>query len=281
MCLPSFRRLSQTALADPLPAEYDEDDAHDDGYHAEDYAEYDEDYENDLSDIQENPVGVIPLWDIPTRVFHWSLVVLIPCAWLTAEYQYYAIHEWIGITVLALVLFRVAWGFIGSWHSRFVDFLVGWRRILAYVRNRAPVKVGHNPLGGWSVVVILSVLFVQAVSGLFNSDDIMYSGPLYYAVSSYVRDVMGSAHDLFFNILLGLIALHVSAVLWHQFKWKEQLIQAMLRGYAEGREGRRRPRSSLLALVIVLVAFGLIACGLLFAPEPPPVMPSGEYDLSF
>ncbi|NND68326.1 MAG: hydrogenase [Halioglobus sp.] len=261
--------------------DYDDEDAAYEEGEGDFWEEYDEEYENDLSDLQPEGTAVVPLWDIPTRVFHWSLVVLVPAAWWTAENQYYDIHQWIGITVLSLVLFRVIWGFIGSWHSRFVDFIVGWRRVRAYVNNKAPVKVGHNPLGGWSVLLFLFVLFVQSVSGLFNSDDIMYSGPLYYAVSSYVRDVMGSVHDLFFNILLGLIALHVSAVLWHQFHWKEKLIQAMVRGHAEGREGRAAPISSLLALAIVLVVLGRIAIGLLFAPAAPPALPGGEYDISF
>lgn len=243
--------------------------------------EYDEELENDQRNIPAGGGGVVPLWDVPTRVFHWSLVLLVPAAWWTAENQFYDIHQWIGITVLALVLFRVTWGFVGSWHSRFVDFLVGWRRLLAYVRNRAPVGVGHNPLGGWSVVIMLSVLLVQSVSGLFNSDDIMYTGPLFYAVSSDVRDVMGSVHDLFFNILLVLIALHVSAVLWHQFKRREKLIQAMLRGYSEGREGRVPPISSLLALAILLALLGLVVLALAFAPEAAPVVSGGEYDVSF
>ncbi len=259
---------------------YDDWDEYDDDDH-DDWDEYDEEYENDESDIVVKTPLTMPLWDIPTRLFHWSLVLLIPSAWFTAEYQYYEIHEYIGIAVLTLVLFRVAWGFVGSWHSRFVDFLVGWRRVRAYLRNQAPVKVGHNPLGGWSVVVILSVLLVQALSGLFNSDDIMYSGPLYYAVSSYVRGVMGSAHDLFFNILLGLIALHISAVLWHQFHWKEKLIQAMVFGHAEGRKGKKPPVPILRAVVIVLVGLGLVFLALWFAPDPPIFIDSKDMDLSF
>lgn len=255
-----------------------EDGEYDDEY--DDYEEYDEEYENDESDIVE-VVTHTPVWDIPTRVFHWLLVLLIPSAWFTAEFQYYDAHEWIGITVLALVLFRVVWGFVGSRHSRFIDFLVGYKRTMAYVRNRAPVGPGHNPLGGWSVVLFLTVLSVQAGSGLFNSDDIMYDGPLYHAVSGPVRDFLGSVHDLLFNLLLCLIALHVSAVLWHQFHWKEKLIQAMLRGHAEGREGRAKPKSSLVALAILLVMLGLILFGLTFAPAPPPLVEDWDYDLSF
>ncbi len=225
--------------------------------------------------------GATPLWDIPTRLFHWSLVVLIPAAWCTAEFQYYDAHEWIGISVLALVLFRVIWGFVGSRHSRWADFLVGWRRVLAYVREAAPAPTGHNPLGGWSVVAMLAVLLAQSASGLFNSDDIMYTGPLYYAVPSGLRDVMGSVHDAGFNLLLGLVALHIGAVLWHQLRRGEQLIQAMVRGRAQGREGRAAPRSSLLALGIALALAGLILLGLTFAPGAPPVATGAEYDLSF
>lgn len=223
----------------------------------------------------------MPLWDLPTRAFHWSLVALVPAAWWTAENQYYEAHEWIGMTVLALIVFRVAWGLVGSRHSRFADFLVGPRRVLAYLRERTYSSAGHNPLGGWFVVVILSVLLLQSGSGLFNSDDIMYSGPLYYAVSAAVRDAMGSVHDAAFNVLLGLLVLHIGAVLWHQCRGKERLIQAMLRGRAQGRAGRARPVSSLLALALFLLALGLVVAGVAFAPGPPPAIPGGEYDLSF
>ena len=91
----------------------------------------------------------------------------------------------------------IVWGLVGSTHSRFSDFLVGPRKIIAYLRGENSGSVGHNPLGGWSVVALLSLLLLQAVSGLFNSDDVFFSGPLYYAASGEFRDTMGVVHEFF------------------------------------------------------------------------------------
>ncbi|SRR6056297_154169 len=211
-----------------------------------------------------------PLWDLPTRVFHWAIVCLLPLAWLSAETDNYEWHSWIGYSILVLVAFRLCWGFIGSRHSRFADFLVGPARVLAYVRGKGAASAGHNPLGGWSVVVLLLLLGLQGVSGLFNSEDIIFEGPLYYAASSELRDTMGEVHEIVFNVLLGFIALHIAAVLYHQLRLKEKLVQAMLRGRAAGREGRASPAPLWLAVVLLAVLAGLLWWGLSLAPQPDP-----------
>ena len=119
------------------------------------------------------------LWDIPTRIGHWVLVACLPLSWWSAESQNYSLHQWLGYIVIIIVSSRVIWGFIGSRHSRFADFLVGPGSVLAYLRGQGGASAGHNPLGGWSVMAMLGLLLLQGVSGLFNSDDILYSGPLY------------------------------------------------------------------------------------------------------
>ena len=100
---------------------------------------------------------------------------------------------------------RIIWGFIGSRHSRFTDFVAGPARVAAYLQGRGSSSAGHNPLGGWSVLLLLSLLLVQAISGLFNSDGVLFSCPLYYGASSGFRNAMGVVHDLVFNGLLALI----------------------------------------------------------------------------
>lgn len=213
-----------------------------------------------------------PLWDIPTRLFHWLIVICLPLAWWSAETENYRLHQWLGYSVIVLVLSRICWGFFGSPHSRFKDFVVGPGRVLAYLRGEGAASAGHNPLGGWSVLALLSLLLLQAVSGLFNSDDVFYSGPLHYGASVAFRDAMGRVHDLAFNILLVLVALHILAVVYHQHWRKEPLVRAMLRGRATGREGRAAPASPWWALfIVVLVALGLWAV-LELAPQPPPMM---------
>jgi cytochrome b len=212
-----------------------------------------------------------PLWDIPTRVFHWAIVGLVPLAWWSAEQERYDLHQWIGFSVLVLVTGRIVWGFIGSRHARFTDFLVGPTALWAYLGRRGTGSAGHNPLGGWSVLLLLSLLLLQAVSGLFNSDDVLYSGPLYYAASTGFSDAMGVVHEVSFNVLLALIGLHVLAVLYHQLYLREKMLQAMLRGSAAGREGRAAPAPWWWALVLVTLLALALWWGLQQAPQPEPL----------
>ena len=213
----------------------------------------------------------LPLWDWPVRVFHWSIVCLVPLAWWTGDSQNYDAHQWIGYTVIVLVVTRILWGIFGSAHARFSDFLVGPGGVLAYLRGEGAASPGHNPLGGWSVVALLLILLLQAVSGLFNSDDILFSGPLYYAADTELRDAMGVVHELGFNLLLGLVGLHLAAVCYHQFLRREPLVQAMVKGATPGRVGRSPAVPwwwALLTLVVVALA---LWWGLEQAPQPTPM----------
>ena len=217
------------------------------------------------------PSRTTPLWDIPTRLFHWLIVCCVPLAWWSAEEENYTLHQWLGYTIIVLVISRVVWGLIGSRHSRFSDFLVGPVKILAYLRGQGSDSAGHNPLGGWSVVALLLLLFTQAFSGLFNSDDVLFSGPLYYAASTEFRDAMGELHDIAFDALVVLIGLHILAVLYHQLRLKERLLQAMLKGSAVGREGRAAPAAWWMAVVVAGVVAVALWWGLQQAPQPPPL----------
>ena len=209
------------------------------------------------------------LWDWPTRLFHWGVVVCLPLAWWTAEEGQMNRHKWLGYTVLVLVLFRIIWGFVGSRHSRFGDFLRSPPAVLAWLRGRHVHAPGHNPLGGWSVMVLLTLLLAQAVSGLFNTDDIFFRGPFHYAASTGLQGFMGSMHEWAFDLLLVMIALHVAAVAWHQWGRREPLIQAMLRGRSGERHGETAPVPGWRALLVVAVVVGLFALALELAPQPP------------
>ncbi len=185
--------------------------------------------------------------------------------------EYYDIHEWSGCAVIVLVVSRIIWGFIGSRHSRFADFLVGPGRIKDYLQGRPAASAGHNPLGGWSVLLLLTVLLLQAGSGLFNSDDVLFSGPLYYWASGGFRDAMGVVHEAAFNALLALVAMHILAVLYHQLRLKEKLLQAMVYGSAQGREGKEAPVPWWWAAVIVVLVALALWWGLAQAPRPEPL----------
>ena len=134
------------------------------------------------------------VWDLPTRLFHWLLAVLVVMSFVTAGIGGNAMryHEWCGEAILALLMFRVAWGFIGSSPSRFRTFLAGpatvFRYVLTLFRREADHHLSHNPLGGWSVMAMLLVLLIQAGTGLFANDDIATEGPLYKWVSKAASD---------------------------------------------------------------------------------------------
>lgn len=209
----------------------------------------------------------VKVWDVPTRLFHWALVGLIVASWATAEFgsigKFW--HFMSGYALLALILFRLAWGVIGSRHARFADFLYAPGRIARYaasVFKRAPsYYAGHNPLGGVSVLALLLLIGVQATSGLFTSDDFFAEGPLADTVSSAWRDTLSGWHHLLFDALVALIAVHVAAIAFYRL-WKgEDLLGAMVNGrknlpHNDGGPVRERP---VLALGLLALTGAMIA----------------------
>jgi cytochrome b len=181
-------------------------------------------------------IVVVQVWDWPVRLFHWSIVVLVAAAVITAKLGGNAMvwHMRAGFAILALVLFRILWGFAGSRHARFASFLRGPRPILDYLRSTAkgrhPVSIGHNPLGGWSVVALLAVLLIQATTGLFANDDIATDGPLVKFITKDLSDTFTRYHHRNVWALGGLIGLHVAAVAFHLLVVKENLVRPMLHG---------------------------------------------------
>lgn len=182
------------------------------------------------------PVQTIPVWDLPVRLFHWTLVILLAISWLTAEEGGDAMsyHMWSGYTILTLVLFRLAWGLWGSYHARFKNFLRGPRTTFAYAltffKGRTPAYAGHNPLGGWMIIVLLLLLLVQAVTGLFANDDIAVEGPLYAWVSKDTSDFLTRVHHLNIDIVWILIGMHVAAAFYYLIVKRENLIVPLFTG---------------------------------------------------
>ena len=157
------------------------------------------------------------VWDLPVRVFHWSLVLAVAGAWCTNQLgvAYFAYHVWCGYAVLVLVAFRLLWGFVGTRHARFAQFLRGPRATLRYaaqlVQGSAPHVAGHNPLGAWMIMGLLAALLAQALLGLFGNDEIFNFGPLYGYVSNARSVALTSLHRRLFYGILAAIVLHVAA----------------------------------------------------------------------
>jgi cytochrome b len=182
------------------------------------------------------PKVALKVWDWPVRLFHWSLAALALAALITAKLRGDAMvwHMRCGFAILALVLFRILWGFAGSYHARFGSFVRRPAHVVDYAKAVAgrdhPPSVGHNPVGGWSVVALLLVLLVQACTGLFANDDITTDGPLVKLVTKELSDTLTKLHHRNFWLLSGLIALHLGAVFYHLVVLKDNLIRPMLTG---------------------------------------------------
>jgi cytochrome b len=207
------------------------------------------------------------VWDLPTRLFHWLLVALVAVSFATGKIGGNAMlyHEWCGEAILALLMFRVVWGFSGSSLSRFRTFLVGPAAVLRYAltlfRREADHHLSHNPLGGWSVMAMLLVLLIQAGTGLFANDDIATEGPLYKWVSKAASDRLTAIHHLNHDVIIVLVAVHVAAVLFHLIYKKENLILPMITGIKQ-RQGNFTGGDSQqpfwLAAIVAAVAAGAV-----------------------
>ena len=181
-----------------------------------------------------DPDTKAPLWDLPVRLFHWSTVVLIGLSWWSAEESLDQVHFCSGYALVFLLLFRILWGFAGSSTARFVNFVKGPSSVAAYLRHGDHKQAGHTPLGALSVIAMLLALLVQITTGLIQiDDDDLVEGPLSSLVSYDTALLAHNVHEFNFNILLGLIALHLLAIGYYQFLRGRALVGPMLTGRAE------------------------------------------------
>jgi cytochrome b len=182
--------------------------------------------------ITENARVRVRVWDGPTRIAHWLMVLLFGLSWWTGDTGRLEWHRWSGYGLLGVLLFRIWWGFFGSSTARFAQFVRGPRAIFAYVRGRWALAPGHNPLGALSVLTLLVLLLAQIVLGLFAVDlDGIESGPLAIHVSFETGRVCARWHHRIFTALEVFAALHVLAVAWYVLVKKENLLGAMIGGH--------------------------------------------------
>jgi cytochrome b len=214
------------------------------------------------------------VWDLPVRLAHWLIVLAVAGSWAThyAGVEWFAWHRRLGYAVLVLVAFRIVWGFVGTRHARFGQFLRGPRAILDYLRGRTTQPpVGHNPLGALGVAALLGVLLVQASTGLVANDEIMNAGPFYGWIDPALSNRLTTLHRQSSDVLLVLIGLHVLAVLWHVLGLRQPLLAAMITGRKPAAEvpaeqaiaGSR----TALAITIVAVLAAALALAVRRAPE--------------
>ncbi|MCJ7555909.1 MAG: cytochrome b/b6 domain-containing protein [Gammaproteobacteria bacterium] len=220
------------------------------------------------------------VWDLPTRIFHWSFATCFFGAWITHEMEAsgFWLHTIFGYSALALVLWRVGWGFIGTRHALFRNFISGPRATLAYLRadSSQPLaaQAGHNPAGGWSIIVMLALTGLQACSGLLNGGELLMEGPWFHTLPGWAKDIFHEFHELNFNLLLGLVGLHLAAILFYAVKRKRNLVPAMVTGYSEvGGNTQGIGSQKLLPAMLLLVLAALIVWAIVGLAPPPSTDP--------
>ena len=215
----------------------------------------------------------ILIWDLPTRLFNWLLVLAIVALVVTGKAggSWMEWHGRLGLLVLGLLVFRLLWGVMGSTYARFAGFFPTPAKVAAYLRGQwhAP---GHNPLGACSVLALLAVPLFQALTGLVANDDIAFVGPLYDLVGRDLSNLATRWHLLAVNVLLALVALHVAAILFYAHIKKDNLVKPMVLGWKDSAHGESARGGGWIAFVVALALAVLAVYGASGAwlPEPPP-----------
>lgn len=221
----------------------------------------------------------ILVWDLPTRLFHWLLAILVAAAFYTGLLggNLMAWHGRIGLAILGLLAFRLAWGVLGSTYARFTQFVKGPGAVIDYLRGHWS-GVGHSPLAALSVLTLLALLLFQSISGLFTNDDIAFQGPLYDLVSRATSNGLTGLHRQNIWLIGGLIGLHVAAVLFYTLIRKDDLIRPMIHGHRDAPHPQAHSATGggwLAFAIAVAIAIGVVwvGGGGLLAPPPPPPPP--------
>ncbi len=219
----------------------------------------------------------VRVWDLPVRLFHWALALLVTVSVITQKIGGNAM-EWhfrAGYAVLALIAFRILWGLFGSRYARFSSFLHHPSRIVEYLRGGADAfrgkYLGHNPLGGLSVLALLGVVLAQVITGLYANDDIANEGPLVKFISKELSDRITSIHkDVTSTLIYVLIALHVAAVAFYYFRKKQNLVKPMITGDHEVNFDAPAANDSWAMRMLALAIFGVCAAGVYYVISLPP-----------
>ena len=238
----------------------------------------------DANEIMQRSSSKKKVWDVPTRLAHWLLVILITYAWFAVEIlEDMQQHFWAGYGVLSVILFRFIWGFAGTTHARFSSFLqtpnTVWHYAKTLSQRSSTAYLGHNPMGGLSALVLVIVILVQASTGLFNSDD-YFHGPLSGLVGQATRGTIGWIHQINSDVLTALVGLHIVAIVFYKLFKRQSLTSAMITGNKPAAlNGEAIEGSKLcLALLVLLVCAAIVYY---IATGFTDTLPSSEFDYSF
>jgi cytochrome b len=201
----------------------------------------------------------MPVWDLPTRLFHWALPVLLVVSYASYKRGLMGVHQFSGFTMTALLLFRLAWGFVGSDTARFSRFLRSPLAALHHVgglfRREPDTAAGHSPVSGWIALVLLLLLAAQAATGLCANDKGGTEGPLVKYVGQAISDRLSHYHMLNFRLILAMVAVHLLAIAAHAVFKGQNLVRPMLTGRKRLPAATRAPR--MVHPLVALVLFGI------------------------
>lgn len=208
------------------------------------------------------------IWDWPVRLSHWSFAVLVPAMWYTADNSLWWWHTRLGMALLAVLIFRILWGFIGSRTARFASFVKGPGAIVDYLKGESAFTTGHNPLGALSVVALLTAMSLQVAMGLFSGDPYDgATGPLNGFVGVMTADMITDWHKTFVWVLVALVAVHLAAIAFYAAVKRTNLVGPMITGKRALLVGKDiAPASNRTALIALIIAIALAVWIWLGAP---------------
>ena len=184
--------------------------------------------------MPENSGRLVRVWDLPTRLFHWLAVALVAAAYASWRLNSMNWHAWFGEALLALVLWRLLWGFFGSDTARFSRFLVSPRLALHHLarigRREADREPGHNPAGGWMVAVLLALLLGETLTGIYVGNDVADEGPLTAWTPAPIANLITALHRRLWHALLAAVVLHLLAILVYAAAKRHNLLLPMVTG---------------------------------------------------
>jgi cytochrome b len=210
----------------------------------------------------------IRVWDLPTRIFHWALVLCVIGSVATAQVGGAAMawHFRCGFAILTLLIFRLIWGFVGGQWSRFTSFIYSPTATLTYLRGKGQPQqaIGHSPVGALSVFVLLAVLLAQVFSGLTSDDEITSAGPLVgFMSSAWINSATFYHTNVGKLLLFGLLALHIGAIFFYRLIKKQDLVRPMISGDKEvglvSVGSKDTAATRLLAMLILIGSAVLVA----------------------
>ena len=188
--------------------------------------------QSDRTDARDRPVLV---WDVPIRLFHWGVTLLIPVLYVTWRLNWMDWHARAGYLLLALLLFRVLWGVFGSDTARFCRFMtspyVSLRHLARLHRREPDIMVGHNPAGGWMVILLLGLLLGETLTGVYVNNDVADEGPLTEIVPARITNLITDLHLVIWDVLLAAIIIHVATIAFYTLIKRHNLIRPMVVGY--------------------------------------------------